>query len=288
MNIIDIAGRVCGILMTLGAGGILLLLSDLLYRLLVVAADAADAAVHGRRRKNPDLLLNSGVSAGFSGIHGSVPVTAALIVSGILIWLDPDIRTAPPVSLILMWGVMMSCYADIRHRVFFCMHASLFAGRFCSAYHSFPDCRKALESASLAVPDGQIRRLGFEAAGKLDRGKEWKSAVRVFDNGSFSGKSLSVILSLFGDERNIPDEDSVLCFASSLSDLAETFRRRMSALDNSRRMLLTSAAVFSAVCIFRMMTGLSPAESALLSAAGIILAAGAVMYRNVIVNGEIL
>lgn len=288
MNHIAIVGRICGALMTLGSGGILLLLSNLLYRAIVIAADAADAAFHGQRRRDPEMLLDSGSGKGFRSIHGSVPITAALILSGILIRLNPDIRAAAPVSLVLMWGVMASCHSDIRYRVSFCTHASLFARKFCSAYLSCTDCRKALESAVKAMPDGRVRRLGFDAAEKLSRGREWKAAVRVFDNGSFSGGGLTVILSLFGDDRNIPDEASVLCFASALTDSAESFRTRMSMLRNSRRMLLTAAAVFSAASTFRMMTGLSPAISAMLSAEGIILAAGAVMYRNVIVSGGIL
>ena len=40
MNHIAIAGRICGALMTLGSGGILLLLSNLLYRAIVIAAAA--------------------------------------------------------------------------------------------------------------------------------------------------------------------------------------------------------------------------------------------------------
>ena len=73
MNQIELVKKICGILMAGGTAVLLLMISDLLHKACVIGADALDAAIHNREKKDKRLLLYTGISNGISSsaISGS-------------------------------------------------------------------------------------------------------------------------------------------------------------------------------------------------------------------------
>ena len=90
MNQIDTVKKICGILMAGGTAVLLFMISDLMYKAWIIGADALDAAIHIREKKDKRLLLYTGISNGIYGLHGMLlPVAAAATASVIFIRMNP-------------------------------------------------------------------------------------------------------------------------------------------------------------------------------------------------------
>ena len=130
MNLILLTGKICGMLMTAGSFLLFYMVSGLLFKGIVYAADAADAALRYRPGKDIRLLFNPGFTDGISALHGTIlPLTAAAVISGILVWLNPEIETVIPVLLIGLWGTAAACNLNIRYCISFSAHGALFIKR---------------------------------------------------------------------------------------------------------------------------------------------------------------
>ena len=64
MNQIGLVKKICGILMAGGAAVLLFMISDLVHKACVIGADALDATIHNRGKKDKRLLLYTGISGG--------------------------------------------------------------------------------------------------------------------------------------------------------------------------------------------------------------------------------
>ena len=71
MNSLFVNGKLGGLIMAAGSAVLLLMLADLLYKGIIIAADAFDAAIRNRERRNIILLTDSAnsslISGGFRG-----------------------------------------------------------------------------------------------------------------------------------------------------------------------------------------------------------------------------
>ena len=105
MNQIETVKKICGILMAGGAAVLMFMISGLIHKACVIGADALDAAIHNREKKDKRLLLYTGISSGIHGLHGMIlPVSAAAAASVIFIWMNPVKTSVIPVVLICLWG----------------------------------------------------------------------------------------------------------------------------------------------------------------------------------------
>ena len=289
MNLIMLTGKICGMLMAAGSFLILLTVSGFLFRAIAAAADAADAAVHQLPGKDVRLLLNTGSSEDIYALHGTVlPLTAAGIISGILLWLKPEKETILPVFIACLWGIAAACNMNMRYFISFSAHGSLFISRFFAAYISSQDRAAALDSACLSLPEGDIRNRGLSMGRKLSKNVSWSEAVDIFDNGEFCGKGLGICLKLFDTGAGDPDESVVRYFSETLSVTSAGIRSRITALKSSGRLLLTSLIVYSAACSYELHSGATPATAAFLLISGVLLAAACVLFRNICVSGRMI
>ena len=62
MNQIETVKKICGILMAGGAAVLMFMISGLIHKAGVIGADALDAAIHNREKKDKRLLLYTGIS----------------------------------------------------------------------------------------------------------------------------------------------------------------------------------------------------------------------------------
>ena len=98
MNEISNVKMICGILMGMGILVFVNMLTDLLYKGILIGADALDAAIHQREKKDPRLLLYSELSGGINGLHGTaLPITAALVIGAVYIRMVPKKESVLPV-----------------------------------------------------------------------------------------------------------------------------------------------------------------------------------------------
>lgn len=289
MNLILLTGKICGMLMAAGSFMFIFMVSDLLFRGIVYAANAADAAIHHRPGKDIRLLLDSGFSDGISALHGTIlPLTATAVISGILVWLKPEKGTAIPVILICLWGAAAACNLNIRYRTSFSSHGALFIKKYFASFVSLQDRAASLDNACISLPEGDVRKRGLSMSRKLSKGVPWSEAAETFDNGEFCGKGLAICLKLYDDRISEPDESVVQFFMETLSDASAGIRSRITVLKSAGRMLLTSVIVYSAACIYEMRSALTPESAAVLLISGVLLAAASVLFRNVCVSGRMI
>ena len=287
MNLIFLTGKICGMLMSAGSFMLLFMVSGLLFRGIVYAANAADAAIHHRPGKDIRLLLDSGFSDGISALHGTIlPLTATVVISGVLVWLKPEKETVIPVFLICLWGTAAACNLNMRYHISFSAHGALFTKKFFASFVSLQDRAASLDNACISLPDGDIRKRGLSMSRKLSKGVPWSAAAGTFDNGEFCGKGLAICLKLYDDGMSGPDESVVQYIMGTLSETSAGIRSRITVLKSAGRMLLISIIVYSAACSYEMRTGMSSAATAVLLISGVLLAAASVLFRNACVSGR--
>lgn len=276
--------------MAAGSAVLLLMISDLLYKGIVIAADAADAAIRSRERRNVILLLDSGnptlVSSGFRG--SSLPLLISLTVSGIVLYFSPEMDSFLFSEVICMWGIAASCVINAGSCCRCSAHASLFVRKFYAAFVSLQDRRKALDEACAALPEGEVRTCAVNAGGRLTGGAEWKDAVKTFDNGMFCGKGLAVFLNLYGGSSADPDESAVGAFTGSFEATAAGIKNRSGILYRTGLILCICMTVYTGAFVVLSDSGLpGPAPAAILIT-GLLLSAAVVLFRNVLVDGRLV
>ena len=289
MNQIETVKKICGILMAGGTAVLLFMISGLIYKTCIIGADALDAAVRHRERKDPRLLLYTGLSNGIHGLHGMIiPAAAAAAASVIFIRLNPVKESVIPVVLICLWGTAAACRLNIRHTVKCGQHASLFIRKFNAAYVSLQNKEKAFNEASASIPSGALKDRAVSAGKQLSKGMKWDSAAGRLDDGTSCGKGLSICLKMFGNPRQEPDTDAVNCFSELFSAEAAGIMKRTMEMSNAERTLFAVLLVYSAVSIYCVLSGLSAVSSAVLLSAGFLLGAMTISWRNICIRGRIL
>ena len=286
MNSFFVNGKPAGLIMATGSLVLLLMLSDLLYKGILIAADAADAAIRNRERRDVRLLTDSGMTA--AEFHGTaLPLLPALAVSWILRCFYPGKFTILLSALICMWGIGTACILNIRYCCSCNAHAVLFIRKFHAAITSCQDRRKALDEACAALPAGTVRSEGIAAGGMLTRGTVWPDAVRAFDNGMFSGKSLAVFLNLYAGSTPDPDESVVNVFAGTLEGLSSDIRERGNFLDGKLTVLAGTMLVFSVYSLFFIPGLLFDRIIPVILIISMVFSGTAVLFRNMCVKGRL-
>lgn len=289
MNEISNVKMICGILMGMGILVFVNMLTDLLYKGILIGADALDAAIHQREKKDPRLLLYSELSGGINGLHGTaLPITAALVIGAVYIRMVPKKESVLPVLLILLWGAAAACFSNIRYSIRCNLHTALFIKKFYAVYVSLQNREKAFDEACASIPDGIVKGRGISAGKHLARGMQWNSAVNELDDGTASGKGLVIFLKLFGKDQSDPDENAVNDFFEIFSEKASQIRNRMFAMKNAGLMLVIAIFVFSAVVVSLLPSGLVPVSTAVLIFIGILLAVMIISFRNICIDGRVL
>ena len=288
MNQIETAKKICGILMAGGTAVLLFMISGLICKACIIGADALDAAVRHRERKDPRLLLYTGLSNGIHGLHGMIiPAAAAAAASVIFIRLNPVKESVIPVVLICLWGTAAACRLNIRHTVRCGQHASLFIRKFNAAYVSLQNKEKAFDEACASIPGGALKDRAVSAGKQLSKGMKWDSAAGRLDDGTSCGKGLSICLKMFGNPDLEPDTDAVNSFSELFSDEAAGILKRTHDMSYAKRVLSASLLVYTAVSIRCVVSGLSAVTSAVLLSAGFLIAAMTVSWRNICVRGRL-
>ncbi len=289
MNEISNVKMVCGILMGTGILVIVNMLTDLLYKGILIGADALDAAIHQREKKDPRLLLYSEISGGIHGLHGTaLPVTAALVLSAVYIRMAPQKESVIPIFLILLWGTAAACFANIRYSISCNLHTALFIKDFYAVYVSLQNREKAFDEACASIPDGIIKGRGISAGKHLARGMLWNSAVNELDDGTSNGKGLAIFLKLFGKDQADPDESAVNDYFEVFSENAFQIRNRLSAMKNAGLMLVIAVLIYTAVVVSLLSSGYVSVSTAVLLFTGILLAVMIISFRNICVDGRVL
>lgn len=287
MNQIELVKKICGILMAGGTAVLLLMISDLLHKACVIGADALDATIHNREKKDKRLLLYTGISNGIYGLHGMIlPVAASLTASVILIWLNPVKKSVIPVVLILLWGTAAACNLNIRYYIKCNQHASLFIRKFFAAYVSLQNKEKAFDEACASIPDGAMKGRAIFAGKQLAKGVKWAGAVNQLDDAATSGKGLAICLKMFGSLQPDPDTNTIDYYSELFFGDAARIMKRELEMSNAELILFTALLVYSAVSIYCMVSALSAVSAAVLLAAGFLLAVMTVGYRNICIRGR--
>ncbi len=290
MNSLFVNGKLGGLFMTAGSSVLLLMLSDLLYKGIVIAADAFDAAVRNRERRNIILLIDSGssplVSSGYRG--SSLPLLITLTISGIILYLHPGMDSILFSEVIWMWGIAGACVANVRGCCSCSVHASLFVRKFYSAFASFQDRRKALDDACAALPEGEVRVNAVNAGDRLAGGAEWKEVVKAVDNGMFCGKGLAVFLTLYDSSYANPDEPAVSAFISAFAGIADGIKTRIGILYRTGLILCICMTVYTGTFAVLSNSALSAQASAAILITGLFLSSAVIFFRNVLVYGRLI
>ena len=289
MNQIDTVKKICGILMAGGTAVLLFMISDLMYKAWIIGADALDAAIHNREKKDKRLLLYTGISNGIYGLHGMLlPVAAAAAASVIFIRMNPVKTSVIPVLLICLWGTAASCSLNIRYIIKCNQHASLFIRKFYAAYVSLQNREKAFDEACASIPDGAMKGRAVSVGKQLSKGLEWKNAVSQLDDGTSGGKGLAICLKMFGNQQSEPDTDAVNYFSDLFSGDAAGIMKRSIEMSNAKLILFIALLVYTAVSLYCVLTSWSAVSAAVLLSAGTLLTAMTVSCRNICVRGRVL
>ena len=116
MNEINMVKVFCGVLMAAGIFVFSDMFADLLLKAILIGADALDAAIHQRDKKDPRLLLYSEISGGIHVLHGTaLPIAAALVLSVLEIRMNPGKDSVIPAIMFLLWGTAAACLSNIRY-----------------------------------------------------------------------------------------------------------------------------------------------------------------------------
>ena len=289
MNQIETVKKICGILMAGGAAVLMFMISGLIHKACVIGADALDAAIHNREKKDKRLLLYTGISGGIHGLHGMIlPVTAAAAASVIFIWMNPVKTSVIPVVLICLWGTAAACNLNIRYSIKCNQHASLFIRKFYAAYVSVQNREKAFDEACASIPDGAMKGRAIAAGKQLSRGVKWKSAVSQLDDGTSGGKGLSICLKMFGNQQPEPDTNAVNYFSELFFGDAAVIMKRSLEMANAELILLAALLAYTAVSIYCVRSALPAESAAVLLSAGFLLAVMTAGYRNICLRGRVL
>ena len=289
MNQIGLVKKICGILMAGGAAVLLFMISDLVHKACVIGADALDATIHNRGKKDKRLLLYTGISNGIYGLHGMVlPVSAAASASVIFIRLNPVKESVMTVLLICLWGNAAACNLNIRYSIKCSRHASLFIRKFYAAYVSLQNREKAFDEACASIPDGALKGRAITAGKQLSGGVKWESAVSRLDDGTSGGKGLSICLKMFGERQPEPDTNAISYFSELFSGDASVIMKRSLEMANAELILLAALLVYTAVSIYSVHSALSEVSAPVLLSAGSLLAVMTVCYRNICIRGRLL
>ena len=289
MNQIELVKKICGLLMAGGTAVLLFMISDLVHKACVIGADALDAAIHHRGKKDKRLLLYTGFSNGIYGLHGMIiPAAAAAAASVILIWLNPVWKSAIPVVLICLWGTAAACSLNIRYIINYNRHASLFIRKFFAAYVSLQNKEKAFDEACASIPNGAMKDRAVSAGKQLSRGVGWSSAVSHLDDGTSGGKGLAICLRMFGNSHPEPDTKTIDYFSELFSGDAAGIMKRTLEMTNAELILFAALLVYTAVSVHCLLSSLSEVSAAVLLTAGFLLAVMTVSCRNIRIRGRII
>lgn len=285
MYLIDAAGKICALLMAGGTLLILVMLSRALYIGILTAADAVEAAVEHRERRNARILTD----AGSLRLNGPArPLVFALVLSGLLIYYSPGKRSLLLAALICMWGAGGACFCSVRYCMDCSQQTALFIRIFHARFAACGDRTAAFEKTCAVLPEGPVRSMGIAACGKLAGGGSWSEAIRTLDDGTFCGKGLLVFLDLYGKTAAEPDEAAAGAFARAFEGLASQIRWRMDYLAKNMYILAGVMGVHSVCALF--LTGrCEPGDTfCAVLLISMILAASAVLIRNMCLNGRLL
>ena len=289
MNEINMVKVFCGILMAAGMFVFVDMLADLLSKAILIGADALDAAIRQREKKDPRLLLYSEISGGIHVLHGTAfPMAVALVISVMVIRLNPVKESVVPVFMFLLWGTAAACLSNIHYFISCNAHAALFTNKFYAAYVSLQNLEKAFDEASASIPDGIINGRCISAGKQLSRGMKWNDAVNELDDGTTSGKGLSIYLKLFEKNLSDPDESVASYYYKIFSGDARIIRNRMSAMKNAGLMLGIALLVYSAVVVYFQSSAWMPVSAAVFLSTGILLALMMISFRNMCIEGNLV
>lgn len=289
MNEINMAKVFCGILMAAGLFVLIDMLTDLLFKAILIGADALDAAIRQREKKDPRLLLYSEISEGIHVLHGTaLPMAVALVISVMVIRLTPVKESVVPVFMFLLWGTAAACLSNIHYFISCNAHAALFTNKFYAAYVSLQNLEKAFDEACASIPDGIIKGRCISAGKQLSRGLKWNDAVNELDDGTTSGKGLSIYLKLFEKNLSDPDESAASYYYKIFSEDARIIRNRMSAMKNAGLMLGIALLVYSAVVVYFQSSAWMPVSAAVFLSTGILLALMMISFRNMCIEGRLV
>ena len=289
MNEINMVKVFCGILMAAGMFVFVDMLADLLSKAILIGADALDAAIRQREKKDPRLLLYSEISGGIHVLHGTaLPMAVALVISVMVIRLNPVKESVVPVFMFLLWGTAAACLSNIRYFISCNVHAALFTNKFYAAYVSLQNLEKAFDEACASIPGGIIKSRCISAGKQLARGMKWNDAVNELDDGTTCGKGLSIYLKLFEKNQSDPDESVASYYYKIFSGDARIIRNRMSAMKNAGLMLGIALLVYSAVVVYFQSSAWMPVSAAVFLSTGILLALMMISFRNMCIEGNLV
>lgn len=272
-----------------GTAVILFMISDLVHKACIIGADALVASLRNRERKDPRLLLYTGIPNGIYGMHGMImPAAAAAAAAGICIRLNPVKESVVPVVLMCLWGIAAACRLNISYNIRYNQHASLFIRKFFAAYVSLENKEKAFEEACASIPGGAVKERALSAEKQLSKGVKWNSAVGRLDDGTSGGKGLAVCLKMFGNSQQEPDPNKIDHFSELFFQDAAGIRERMHEMSNAERTLFAALLEYSAVSMYSAHSALSAGRGAVLLSAGFLLAVMVIIYRSICIRGRIV
>ncbi len=273
------------------AGGsciILLMLSDILYRFLIVAGEFISARIHGRQQTDypTSVILSSGFGIGdFSGMNGVLlPLLCGLFAGGFIFYTFGVKRAALPVLVVLLWTVTWACLSNVHHHRSFNLHSVLLVKNFFACFVTSHTTRDAMVNAYSAVPSGAVKSGMKECIRQREKNVPWERAIRVFNNGTFSGQVVSSYLNIFENSNAIITDEITASFTKDLAERADSIIKSQKETRSTNIALLAASAVYTFVSAWDIYScNTSGTRMLVLYIAGIMLAAARLMLRNAVV-----
>lgn len=293
MSDLNVGKYAAGLLMAGGSCIVLLMLSDILYRFLVVAGEFIAARIHGREQTDylKSIILSSGVGIDdFSGMNGvMLPVIIGIFAGGFIFFTSGIKQAALPILIVLLWTVTWACLSNVQHHRSFNLHSVLLVKNFFACFVTSHSVQDAMVNAYNAIPSGAVKSGMKECIRRKEKNVPWERAVRVFDNGTFSGQVVSSYLNIFENSNAIITDEITASFTKDLAERADNIIKNQKETRATNIALLTASLVYTFVSAWDIYAGnTSGTHMFILYIAGIMLAAARLILRNAVVCGRLV
>ncbi|MBQ6518693.1 MAG: hypothetical protein IJI14_08235 [Anaerolineaceae bacterium] len=292
MRLFYVGEKIVGLLMIIGSCTLLLMLSDLLYRLYVYVSEFISARIHNREpiAGLKATLLYSGLSTSdLNGLNGiMMPMIIGCLAAGFMVYTFGFQNSAMPILVVIFWCITWACLSNIHYHRSFCLHSILLVRKFFGSYAATRLCEDAMVHICAELPAGSIRHCAKECIKLSTKNLPWEKAVRVFDNGSFCGQVLASYLNSFENSMVIITDEITASYVKELSDKAESLTVNSMKLSAFNIALLVSGIAFTALSAWFVYNGIGEGiRIAALYCYGISLCAARVLHRNAAVDGRL-
>ncbi len=293
MSDLNVGKYAAGLLMAGGSCIVLLMLSDILYKALIIAGEFISARIHGREHTDYPkfMILSSGFGIGdFSGMNGvMLPLILGVFAGGFIFCTFGIKQAALPILVLLLWTVTWACLSNVQHHRSFNLHSVLLVKNFFACFVTSHSTQDAMVNAFSAIPPGAVKSGMKECIKQSEKNVPWERAIRVFDNGTFSGQVVSSYLNIFENSNAIITDEITASFTKDLAERAAGIIKNQKETRSANLALLTASLVYTFVSAWDIYAGnTSGAHMFILYIAGIMLAAARLILRNAVVCGRLV